>query len=83
MIDDIIENGVKKTSHRRYLKTYNIDDTIQDGTEHDYWVMDGHDTPVDKVLDNGEKINGTYAGGQRQSEKCKSVVEYGTKNPSV
>ena len=29
-----------------------------------------------------EKINGTYAGGQRQSEKCKSVVEYGTKNPT-
>jgi predicted peroxiredoxin len=55
MIDDIINNGVKKTSHRRYLKTYNIDDTIQDGTEHDYWVMDGHDTPVDKVLDNGIK----------------------------
>jgi len=51
----VIRDGVKETSHRRYLKTYNIDDTIQDGTEHDYWVMDGHDTPVDKVLDNGVK----------------------------
>jgi hypothetical protein len=38
---------------------------------------------INNVIDNGEKINGTYAGGQRQSEKCKSVVEYGTKNPSV
>jgi hypothetical protein len=38
---------------------------------------------IDDVIESGEKINGTYAGGQRQSEKCKSVVEYGTKNPSV
>ena len=37
---------------------------------------------INNVIDNGEKINGTYAGGQRQSEKCKSVVEYGTKNPT-
>jgi hypothetical protein len=103
-VANVVENGVKKTSHRRYLKTYNIEDTIQDGTENDYWVMDGHDTPVDDVIkvgikqtlpevgryindvegviDNGEKINGTYAGGQRQSEKCKSVVEYGIKNPT-
>jgi hypothetical protein len=38
---------------------------------------------IDDVIESGEKINGTYDGGQRQSIKCKSVVEYGTKNPSV
>jgi len=32
---------------------------------------------IDDIIKEGEKINGTYAGGQRQSEKCKSVVEYG------
>ena len=38
---------------------------------------------IDDIIKESEKINGTYAGGQRQSIKCKSVVEYGTKNPSV
>lgn len=56
IIYKVIDKGVKKTSHRRYLQTFNLEDTIQDGTENDYWVMDGHDTPVDKVLDNGVKI---------------------------
>jgi hypothetical protein len=71
MIDDIIENGVKETKVCHYTdpKTNLI---------HVRWP----DEIVD-VIENGEKINGTYAGGQRQSEKCKSVVEYGTKNPSV
>jgi len=178
-IDGVIKHGVKETSHRQFLKTYDVKDTIQDGTEHDRWILDGCNDPVDEVLDNGvketnydtdnytddvnevikegvrtshprqyvggdivdkvidkgviethddvyhhkgridgvikngvkktmsgnynipgeefyitdqylvdevlengKKINGTYAGGQRQSEKCKSVVEYGTKNPT-
>ena len=52
-LNNIIENGIKETSHRQYLKTYDVKDTIQDGTEHDYWVLDGCDTPVDKVIENG------------------------------
>ena len=49
----VIRDGVKETSHRRFLKTYDVKDTIQDGTENDYWVLDGCDTPVDEVIDNG------------------------------
>jgi hypothetical protein len=47
---------VKETSHRQYLKTYDVKDTIQDGTEHDRWILDGCDDPVDEVLGNGVKI---------------------------
>ena len=70
MIEDVIENGVKETKVCHYTdpKTNII---------HVRWP----DEIVD-VIENGEKINGTYAGGQRQSIKCKSVVEYGTKNPT-
>jgi hypothetical protein len=57
IIYKVIDKGVKKTSHRRYLQTFNLEDTIQDGTENDYWVMDGCDTPVDEVIENGVKIN--------------------------
>jgi len=66
IIDDVIENGVKKT-----LK-------VENGT----FTSIGFAGQCENVIENGEKINGTYAGGQRQSEKCKSVVEYGTKNPT-
>jgi hypothetical protein len=70
MIDDVIENGVKETKVCHYTdpKTNLI---------HVRWPDD-----IVDVIENGEKINGTYAGGQRQSIKCKSVVEYGTKNPT-
>jgi hypothetical protein len=70
MIEDVIENGVKETKVCHYTdpKTNII---------HVRWP----DKIVD-VIENGEKINGTYAGGQRQSIKCKSVVEYGTKTPT-
>jgi predicted peroxiredoxin len=52
----VVRDGVKETSHRQYLKTYDVKDTIQDGTEHDRWILDGCDDPVDVVLDNGVKI---------------------------
>jgi len=77
MVEDIIQNGVKET------KTPGKDGDILSTIE---WMEENKSTSYTKmindVLDNGEKINGTYAGGQRQSEKCKSVVEYGTKNPT-
>jgi hypothetical protein len=62
---------------------HEAEDVIKNGvkhTEYGDW-LDG-DERLDDIIENGEKINGTYAGGQRQSEKCKSVVEYGTKNPT-
>ena len=43
---------------------------------------DDHNLTGNDVVFHYTKDNGTYAGGQRQSEKCKSVVEYGTKNPT-
>jgi hypothetical protein len=76
-VDDVIKNGVKET------KTPGRDGDIISTVE---WMKENNATSypkmIDDVIDNGEKINGTYAGGQRQSEKCKSVVEYGTKNPT-
>ena len=66
MIDDVIDNGVKE------VVSYD---------EHKREPVNTFGY-IDDIIKEGEKINGTYAGGQRQSEKCKSVVEYGTKNPT-
>jgi len=75
-IIDIIQNGVKET---KTPGNGDIESTIE-------WLKENNSTSypkmIDDIIENGEKINGTYAGGQRQSEKCKSVVEYGTKNPT-
>jgi len=120
-LDDIIENGVKKTSLKRGTRPFMVKDTIKNGVKRSLpesfvdsstiidiiqngvketktpgkdgdilstieWMEENKSTSYTKmindILDNGEKINGTYSGGQRQSEKCKSVVEYGTKNPT-
>jgi len=90
MIDDVIENGVKeirpsgcvdkKTGIFNYRIQEEVDDVVDNGvrTSHPRQYV-GY---IDDIIKEGEKINGTYAGGQRQSEKCKSVVEYGTKNPT-
>jgi hypothetical protein len=76
-IDYIIKTGIKET------KTPGKDGDILSTIE---WMEENKSNSytkmIDDVIDNGEKIIGTYAGGQRQSEKCKSVVEYGTKNPT-
>jgi hypothetical protein len=92
MIDDVIENGVKETFDTEFMPKAIVEDIIQNGVKetkvchytdpktnliHVRWPDE-----IDDIIENGEKINGTYAGGQRQSEKCKSVVEYGTKNPT-
>jgi hypothetical protein len=61
MIDDVIENGVKE------VISY---DEHKRGPVNTFGY-------IDNIIKEGEKINGTYVGGQRQSEKCKSVVEYG------
>jgi len=76
-INNVIKNGVKET------KTPGWDGDIISTVQ---WLNENNATSypkmIDDIIDNGEKINGTYAGGQRQSEKCESVVEYGTKNPT-
>jgi hypothetical protein len=76
-VKEVIREGVKET------KTPGKDGDILSTIE---WMEENKSTSytkmIDDVINNGEKINGTYAGGQRQSEKCKSVVEYGIKNPT-
>jgi hypothetical protein len=87
-IDDVIDNGVKEVvsydEHKRGpVNTFGyIDDIIKEGVKEIYNYKGFRPRNIVDIIDNGEKINGTYAGGQRQSEKCKSVVEYGTKNPT-
>lgn len=77
MVTEVIKTGIKET------KTVDWVGDIMSTVE---WMKENNATSypkmIDDVIDNGEKINGTYAGGKRQSEKCKSVVEYGTKNPT-
>lgn len=87
-IDDVIDNGVKEVvsydEHKRGpVNTFGyIDDIIKEGVKEIYNYKGFRPRNIVDIIDNGEKINGTYAGGQRQSEKSKSVVEYGTKNPT-
>jgi hypothetical protein len=99
MVKDTIKNGVKRSLPESFVDSSTIIDIIQNGVKETKtpgngdiastaeWMKENNSTSypkmIDDIIENGEKINGTYAGGQRQSEKCKSVVEYGTKNPSV
>ena len=99
MIDKVIDKGVMETHEDVYHHKGRIDGVIKNGIKETKtpgngdivstveWMKENNSNSypkmIDDVIDNGEKINGTYAGGQRQSIKCKSVVEYGTKNPSV
>jgi len=77
-MEDALENGVKET------KTPGKDGDILSTIE---WMKENKSTSytkmIDDVIDNGEKINGTYVGGNRQKENIESVIGYGTKNPSV
>ena len=86
-IDDVIDNGVKETNVGKRDWTITTNDVIQEGVKETKSIGKGapnYPRPViNHIIKNGEKINGTYVGGQRQSEKCKSVVEYGTKNPPI
>jgi hypothetical protein len=83
MIDDVIDKGVIETSHRRYLQTFNLEDTIQDGTENDYWVMDGCNTPVDEAIENGIKEVISYdeckSGFVNQFGYLDDIIENGVK----
>lgn len=76
-MDDTLENGVKETSHRQFLKTYDVKDTIQDGTEHDHWVLDGCDDPVDVVLENGVKE--THDDVYHHKGRIDGVIKNGVK----
>ena len=97
-MEDVLQNGVKETNYDTDNYTDDVNEVIREGVKETKtpgngdlkstveWMKENNSNSyskmIDDVIDNGEKINGTYAGGQRQSEKCKSVVEYGTKNPT-
>ena len=86
-IDGVIKNGVKET-HREiceYKET--IDYIIQTGVKK---TMAGNYTDpstsllyirweaqIEDVIDNGNKVCGTYVGGHRQEEETETVIEYG------
>jgi hypothetical protein len=47
------------------------------------WMTENKSTSytkmIDDVIDNGEKINGTFVGGSRQKENVEVVIDYGVK----
>jgi len=73
----VVRDGVKETSHRQFLKTYDVKDTIQDGTEHDRWILDGCNDPVDEVLDNGVKE--TNYDTDNYTDDVKEVIREGVR----
>jgi predicted peroxiredoxin len=77
MVNETLKNGVKET------KTPGKDGDILSTIE---WMNENKSNSytkmIDDVIDNGEKINGTYVGGNRQKENIESVIGYGTKNPT-
>jgi len=77
IVDKVIDKGVIETHDDVYHHKGRIDGVIKNGVKEIYNYKGFRPRNIVDIIDNGEKINGTYAGGQRQSEKCKSVVEYG------
>lgn len=95
-MEDTLKNGVRHTLNTEYMPTSMVEDIIQNGVKETKtpgkdgdilstieWMEENKSTSYTKMIDNGEKINGTYVGGKRQKENIESVIGYGTKNPSV
>jgi len=87
-VDYIIQTGVKRTFNCDWpVPTDLIEGVINDGvkdtkvcnyTDPETQLMTikwGH--CIDEVIENGDKVCGTYVGGHRQEEKSESVIEYG------
>ena len=90
LIEDVINDGVKDTKVCNYTDPetqimtikwgHCIDEVIENGVKETIDCDWADPNQIDEVIDNGEKINGTYAGGNRQKENIDSVIGYGTKN---
>ena len=93
-VEDTIENGVKETFDCDWpVPTDLIEDVINDGVKETkvcnyvdpktklMWVKWGNQ--IDEAIENGDKVSGTFVGGNRQKENIESVIGYGTKNPTV
>ena len=76
-VGKVIDNGVKETKTPGEGDIVSTVEWMKENKSNSYTKM------IDDVIDNGEKINGTYVGGKRQKENIESVIGYGTKNPSV
>ena len=89
-LDEIVENGVKETIECDWnIPKYVINEVIIEGVKETKHANKYNsigpvikEGKINDIIDNGIKVSGTFVGGKRQSEKCKSVVEYGTKNPT-
>ena len=87
-LDEIVENGVKETIECDWnIPKYVINEVISEGVKK---TMEGNytdpstsllhikwETQIEDVIDNGNKVCGTYVGGHRQEEKTETVIEYG------
>ena len=87
LIKDVISEGVKETYDDEYHHKGRIDGVIKNGVKK---TMAGNytdpstsllyirwETQIEDVIDNGNKVCGTYVGGHRQEEKTETVIEYG------
>jgi len=98
-IDEVIKEGVKETktpgngdiaSTAEWMKENNstsypkmIEDVIENGVKETLLSGSWNNDKMDKVIENGKLVSGTFVGGKRQKEDVESVIGYGTKNPSV
>jgi hypothetical protein len=88
-VDNIINNGVKETHDDVYHHKGRIDGVIMNGVKETkvcnytdpktqlMWAKWGYQ--IDEVINCGEKISGTYVGGNRQKDNIESVIGYGIK----
>ncbi len=90
-----IKNNVRETKHFEEHLGNTIDDVINEGVKETKtpgdgdimstveWMLENNSTSypkmIDDVIENGEKINGTYVGGKRQKENIEVVIDYGVK----
>ena len=87
-VEHIIQTGVKETIECDWnIPKYVINEVISEGVKK---TMEGNytdpstsllhikwETQIEDVIDNGNKVCGTYVGGHRQEEKTETVIEYG------
>jgi predicted peroxiredoxin len=84
--DGDIQSTLEWMYKNNYQDDYNgskmINKVIKNGVKVTKNAKGNYTDEVDDVIDNGEKVNGTFVGGKRQKENIESVIGYGTKNPT-
>jgi len=93
-IDEVIENGVKKTSpldpefsvrfidgdeNNDWEIVPKINEVIDNGIKETHDDVYHHKGRIDGVIKNGDKISGTFVGGKLQKYKTDTVINYGVK----